>query len=497
MEAVTDTKRGKNYIISEYLSSVGVDPKEIAKTLRPPMDAAESDPRHTSETLAAHSSTTAEVLRSPVNAVADPGDNVRNVVADPSAETSIAPGEGSVNGNGVENGVETAKSALSALRPADAGASRSSPEVGALLQGSPAGANDYSADVLTAIKNDGREVFYDVVNIEPTKIKASDGTAEGNTSGSKSTETIGEAGESDAENADSNGKRHPTSPESIIQNTEAGVNDTAVENPRENVEDALRETYGMRRTQSREAQQSGTAETLRSWGVSKTAAQEIGQKLPEETNVERYRKPANHKNAEAFNRGKIKVMAGPNTYEADVVTAIKPENREIFLRYRKYRTNKNKTPHDTYLKSEDDRGSLWESFTEPSGGTHMESEDSGSSLPESFMEAPGGTVTEAKNSDASRLPKASRESSLTTVLKTEQGDKAPKLLSKNSIAQENAESKENSEAFYVHEVCWSDGSYVTLNEQGVPTKKKIPPHIFRWMCWVPFPEPGRYLLMLI
>lgn len=82
---------------------------------------------------------------------------------------------------------------------------------------------------------------------------------------------------------------------------------------------------------------------------------------------------------------------------------------------------------------------------ELSGGTHMESEDSGSSLPESFMEAPGGTVTETKNSDASRLPEASRESSLTTVLKTEQGDEAPKLLSKNSIAQENAESKGNSE----------------------------------------------------
>ena len=82
---------------------------------------------------------------------------------------------------------------------------------------------------------------------------------------------------------------------------------------------------------------------------------------------------------------------------------------------------------------------------ELSGGTHMESEDSGSSLPESFMEAPGGTVTETKNSDASRLPEVSRESSLTTVLKTEQGDEAPKLLSKNSIAQENAESKGNSE----------------------------------------------------
>ena len=71
-------------------------------------------------------------------------------------------------------------------------------------------------------------------------------------------------------------------------NAESDANDTAVENPGENVENALRETYGMRGTQSREAQQSGTAETLRSWGVSKTAAQEIGQKLPEETNVDRY-----------------------------------------------------------------------------------------------------------------------------------------------------------------------------------------------------------------
>lgn len=103
-------------------------------------------------------------------------------------------------------------------------------------EGSPWQDGQDGQGVLTAIKNDGREGFYDVVNIEPTKIKASDGTAEGNTSGSKSTETIGEAGESDAENADSNGKRHPTSPESIIQNTEAGVNDTAVENPGENVD---------------------------------------------------------------------------------------------------------------------------------------------------------------------------------------------------------------------------------------------------------------------
>ena len=109
---------------------------------------------------------------------------------------------------------------------------------------------------------------------------------------------------------------------------------------------------------------------------------------------------------------------------------------------------------------------------EPSGGTHMESEDSGSSLPESFMEAPGGTVTETKNSDASRLPEASRESSLTTVLKTEQGDEAPKLLSKNSIAQENAESKGNSEPVKKSvRFQLSDGSAGTVDELAALQKE--------------------------
>ena len=110
VEAVCDTKKNKNFIVSEYLSKNGVDEKEIAKRLQPSMDVA-SDPRDTSETLSAAHSANAEVLRSPVNAVADPGDNVRNVVADPSAETSIAPGEGRVNGKRVENGVETVESA--------------------------------------------------------------------------------------------------------------------------------------------------------------------------------------------------------------------------------------------------------------------------------------------------------------------------------------------------------------------------------------------------
>lgn len=111
VEAVTDTKRGKNYIISEYLSSVGVDPKEIAKTLRPPMDAAESDPRHTSETLNEEiSAISASMPQSPMDAVADPRDTSKTLAEDYDATASIAPGEGSVNGNHVKNGVETVES---------------------------------------------------------------------------------------------------------------------------------------------------------------------------------------------------------------------------------------------------------------------------------------------------------------------------------------------------------------------------------------------------
>ena len=134
VEAVTDTKRGKNYIISEYLSSVGVDPKEIAKTLRPPMDAAESDPRHTSETLNEEiSAISASMPQSPMDAVADPRDTSKTLAEDYDATASIAPGEGSVNGNRVENGVETVESA------AETAADGNTPHPSAAQTASPQG----------------------------------------------------------------------------------------------------------------------------------------------------------------------------------------------------------------------------------------------------------------------------------------------------------------------------------------------------------------------
>ena len=104
VEAATDTKKSRNYIVSEYLSSVGVPKEEIAKALRPPVDAAESDPRHTSETLNAVTSAIpmAEALRHSMDAVADPRHTSETLNADPSAgdpgRTETAPAEESNRG---------------------------------------------------------------------------------------------------------------------------------------------------------------------------------------------------------------------------------------------------------------------------------------------------------------------------------------------------------------------------------------------------------------
>ena len=76
------------------------------------MDAAESDPRHTSETLNEEiSAISASMPQSPMDAVADPRDTSKTLAEDYDATASIAPDEGSVNGNRVENGVETVESA--------------------------------------------------------------------------------------------------------------------------------------------------------------------------------------------------------------------------------------------------------------------------------------------------------------------------------------------------------------------------------------------------
>ena len=186
VEAVCDTKKSKNFIVSEYLSSVGVPEKEIAKALQPSMDAV-ADPRDTSGTLSADTSAISEkaarALRSSVSAASDPELYVRNVAAansattesvqspmdaasDPrhtsetltahsSADTTVSQRAGDVNGNRVENAGETVESAAvkelaKKYRVSDAAAesmSRNMPEgVGAEVY-TPAAASLYRLGV--------------------------------------------------------------------------------------------------------------------------------------------------------------------------------------------------------------------------------------------------------------------------------------------------------------------------------------------------------------
>ena len=65
------------------------------------------------------------------------------------------------------------------------------------------GANSYSADVLTAIKNDGREVAYDVVNIQPTTIEAPESNA---------SEAPGNSRGTIASSAETDDRGHPETP---------------------------------------------------------------------------------------------------------------------------------------------------------------------------------------------------------------------------------------------------------------------------------------------
>lgn len=82
------------------------------------------------------------------------------------------------------------------------------------------------------------------------------------------------------------------------------------------------------------------------------------------------------------------MQVGQNAYEADVLTAIKTNQREIFY----------------------DIVGIKPIKIETSGKAHVESEDSRSRLPKGSGEASGGTVTKTQSHDASRLPEASEQS---------------------------------------------------------------------------------------
>lgn len=96
VEAVCDTKKNTNYIVTEYLSKNGVDKKEVAKGLRSPMSAA-SDPGVYVRNVVVDPSATAEELQSSMDAASDPRDTPETLADLPSAKTNIAPEGGVVN----------------------------------------------------------------------------------------------------------------------------------------------------------------------------------------------------------------------------------------------------------------------------------------------------------------------------------------------------------------------------------------------------------------
>ena len=228
VEAVCDTKKNKNFIVSEYLSKNGVDEKEIAKVLRSPVNAAADPEDNVRNVVADPSAMTAPPPQSPMDAVADFRDTSETLAEDHGAEASIAPETARVNEKGVENAGETVDKPLSH-------ASRdSSPNEGSPWQ-------------------DGGAVLGE----QGPTMQKSDGSA---------TE--------EREYADVDRKVDP-----------AGL-DAADEGSGQ-----MRETYGLREPSGQTARQSEVQRQLEQWGVEsgKTkAAQDISQKLPANVDADRY-----------------------------------------------------------------------------------------------------------------------------------------------------------------------------------------------------------------
>ena len=114
VEAVCDTKKNTNYIVTEYLAKNGVDLTEVTKGLRSPVSAA-SDPGVHVRNVVVDPSATAEELQSSMDAASDPRDTPETLADLPSAKTNIAPEDGVVNGRSYAQETLTAdESALDA-----------------------------------------------------------------------------------------------------------------------------------------------------------------------------------------------------------------------------------------------------------------------------------------------------------------------------------------------------------------------------------------------
>ena len=214
--------------------------------------------------------------------------------------------------------VEEPGAALSALRPADTGASRSSPEVGALLQGSPAG--EKALEGRTDSATEGSIQEQTAVNDDPAAHTAAQNASieeYKNSVDPEAEQTVENAGETvdkplSHASRDSSpnegspwqdggavlGEQGPTMQKSDGSATEereyADVDrkvDPAGLDAVDEGSGQMRETYGLREPSGQTARQSEVQRQLEQWGVEggKTkAAQDISQKLPANVDADRY-----------------------------------------------------------------------------------------------------------------------------------------------------------------------------------------------------------------
>ncbi len=110
VEAVCDTKKDTNYIVTEYLAKNGVDAKGIAKGLRSPMNAVDDPEAHVRNVVVDPSAMT-DLSQSPMDAAeSDPRHTSETLAASSSAEATVTQQAGEVNGNAVENAGESVES---------------------------------------------------------------------------------------------------------------------------------------------------------------------------------------------------------------------------------------------------------------------------------------------------------------------------------------------------------------------------------------------------
>ena len=110
--------------------------------------------------------------------------------------------------------------------------------------------------------------------------------------------------------------------------------------------------------------------------------------------------------AQSFVKRWLKMQVGQNAYEADVLTAIKTDQREIFYDIVDIKPIKIETSGKAHIESEDSRSSGPEVSVEASGGTHVESEDSRSRLPEASEQSIAQASGESNANEAAVLKTA-------------------------------------------------------------------------------------------